>query len=49
VTRALVQILKWGKLWAFYDEDEKVTKIASLERLFKGRHFERDIIILCVR
>jgi transposase-like protein len=46
---ALVQILKWGKLWAFYGEDEKVTKIASLEKLFKGRHFEHDIIVLCVR
>jgi transposase-like protein len=21
----------------------------SLEKLFKGRHFERDIIVLCVR
>jgi hypothetical protein len=26
-----------------------VTKMPSLEKLFKGRHFERDIIILCVR
>jgi transposase-like protein len=26
-----------------------VKKIPSLEKLFKGRHFERNIIILCVR
>jgi transposase-like protein len=26
-----------------------VKKIPSLEELFKGRHFERDIIVLCVR
>ena len=24
-------------------------KIPSLEELFKGRHFEREIIVLCVR
>jgi transposase-like protein len=33
----------------FYGEDEMVTKILSLEKPFKGRHFEREIIILCVR
>jgi hypothetical protein len=37
------------KLWAFAGEDETVKKIPSLENLFKGRHFEREIIILCVR
>src|SRR5580698_8322455 len=26
-----------------------VKKISSPEKLFKGRHFERDIIVLCVR
>jgi transposase-like protein len=46
---ALVQIFDFGKLWAFYDEADMVTKILSLGKLFKGRHFEREIIILCVR
>jgi hypothetical protein len=26
-----------------------VKKIPSLEKLFKGRHCEREIIVLCVR
>jgi hypothetical protein len=46
---ALVQILNSGKLWAFCGEDETVKNIPSLEELFKGRHFERDLIVLCVR
>jgi hypothetical protein len=42
-----VQILNFGRLWAFEGEDETVKKIPSLEKLFKGRHFERDIIVSC--
>jgi hypothetical protein len=35
-------------LAAFEGKDETVKKIPSLEELFKGRHFERDIIVLFV-
>jgi hypothetical protein len=45
----LVQLLNSGKLWAFCGEDETVKKIPSLEELLKGRLFERDTIVLCVR
>jgi len=37
------------KLWAFYGEDKMMTKLPVLEKLFKGRHFERDIFVLCIR
>jgi hypothetical protein len=39
--------LNSGNLWGFYGEEETVKKIPSLEKLFKGRHFEWDIIVLC--
>jgi transposase-like protein len=26
-----------------------VSKLSSLEELFAGRHFDREVIILCVR
>jgi transposase-like protein len=47
---ALVQILNSSRLWAFCGKGEMVLKkMQSLEKLFNGRHFERDIIVLCVR
>ena len=42
-----VQILNSVRLGAFCGEDEAVVKrMQSLEKLFKGRHFERDITVL---
>jgi hypothetical protein len=46
---ALLPTSSSGKLWAFAGEDETVKKIPSLEKLFTGRHFEREILVLCVR
>jgi hypothetical protein len=46
----LVQSLNSGRLRTLCDDGETVMKkTQSLEGLFKGRHFERDIIVLCVR
>jgi transposase-like protein len=42
--------LNFGRLTLFCDNGETVmNKALSLEELFKGRHFDREIIILCVR
>jgi hypothetical protein len=43
---ALVQTSNSDRFWAFAGEDETMKKIPSLEKLFKGRHFEREIIVL---
>jgi hypothetical protein len=43
-----VQILNAIRLWVFFGKDGTVM-MRSLEKLFKGRHFERDIIVVCVR
>jgi hypothetical protein len=43
-----VQTLDSGRQWAFDGEADTVKKSRSWETLFKGRHFERDIIVLCV-
>jgi hypothetical protein len=34
--------------WAF-DDHEPMNKLKDLEWLFSGRHFDREVIILCVR
>lgn len=45
---ALVQILNLGRLQAFDGEGDTVKKMPGLEKLFKERYFEREIIVLCV-
>jgi hypothetical protein len=30
------------------DEDEEMQRFVRIEDLFKGRHFDRQIIVLCV-
>ena len=38
---ALVQTRGWG-------DDEEMQRFVPIEDLFKGRHFDRQIIVLCV-
>ena len=30
-------------------DDEQMTRFVPVEELFKGRHFDREIVVLCVR
>jgi transposase-like protein len=47
--KALVQILQSAKLAAIWKWRTAMAKPKNMEELFKGRHFEQEIIILCVR
>src|ERR1700726_225387 len=47
---ALVQSLATGYFWGTGDRVRMMAKkVTCSDQLFKGRHFEREIIILCVR
>ena len=40
-----------GRLWCKSEvagDDEEMQRFAPIEDLFKGRHFDRQIIVLCV-
>jgi len=38
----------WCKPGASWD-DEQMARFVPVEELFKGRHFDREIVVLCVR
>ena len=42
VLAALVQTRGWT------DDDDEMQRFVPIEDLFKGRHFDRQIIVLCV-
>jgi transposase-like protein len=45
-----VQIGRVGRLRLGFDEHEPaMSKLKDMEWLFNGRHFDREIIVLCVR
>jgi hypothetical protein len=47
---ALVQIAEFGRIhWSFGELRPAMSKLSSIEELFAGRHFDREVIILCVR
>jgi hypothetical protein len=45
----LVQIAKSGHIRWEPKKRQKLTDMLSIDDLFKGRHFDREVIILCVR
>src|SRR5208282_4099103 len=47
--KALVQTGEAGHICRKLSFGESETQMLSMDDLFKGRHFEREIIILCVR
>jgi hypothetical protein len=48
--RALVQIRGAGRLRSGFDEREHaMNKQIEIDRLFDARHFDREVIVLCVR
>jgi len=48
--RAPVQIGGGGRLRSGFDEREQaMSKLIDIDRLFSGRHFGREVIVLCVR
>jgi hypothetical protein len=48
--RALVQNGTVDRLgWRAERADGGMAKLRTVEELFKGRHFDRDVVILCVR
>jgi len=47
---APVQIGGAGRLSSGFDEREQaMSKLVDIDRLFNGRHFDREVIVLCVR
>ena len=48
-TLALVQTGEAGHICRKLAFGESETQMLSMDDLFKGRHFDREIIILCVR
>jgi hypothetical protein len=47
---ALVQIVEYRRVqWSFENWGASAGKLRSVEELFAGRHFDREVIILCVR
>jgi hypothetical protein len=47
---APVQIGGAGRLRSGFGEREQpVSKLVDIDRLFNGRHFDRDVIVPCVR
>ena len=48
--RAPVQIGADGRLSSSFDEREQaMSELLDIDRLFNGRHFDREVIVLCVR
>ena len=48
--RALAQIRGAGTLRSGFDEREHaMSKQIEIDRLFDARHFDREVIVLCVR
>jgi hypothetical protein len=46
----VVQIRPAGRLRSGFDEREPaMSKLKDIDWLFNGRHFEREVIVLCVR
>jgi hypothetical protein len=46
----VVQFGRGGRLCLDFDEHEPaMSKLKDIEWLFNGRHFDREIIVLCVR
>src|SRR6516165_1313055 len=47
---ALVQTARSDRLrWHAEEPRSAMAKLKTIEELFKGRHFDRDVVILCVR
>ena len=47
---ALVQMVLLHRVhWSFGELRTMAGKLSSIEELFAGRHFDRQVIILCVR
>lgn len=47
---APAQIGAAGRLSSVVDEREQaMSKLVDIDRLFNGRHFDREVIVLCVR
>lgn len=45
-----MQIGGAGSLSSEFDERERaMSKLVDIDRLFSGRHFDREVIVLCVR
>ena len=50
VPEAPVQIGRAGRLSSGFDEREQaISNLVDIDRLFNGRHFDREVIVLCVR
>jgi transposase-like protein len=50
IETAPVQIGAAGRLSPSFDEREQgMSKLVDIDRLFNGRHFDREVIVLCVR
>ena len=47
--RALVQFARRFILWRSHESNSAIARFSSLDELFEGRHFDRAIIVLCVR
>jgi len=35
--------------WGFDEREQAMSKLTDIDRLFNGRHFDREVIVLCVR
>jgi hypothetical protein len=47
---APVQIGGAGRLSSGFDErGQAMSQLIDIDRLFNGRHFDREVIVLCVR
>ena len=45
-----MQIGRAGRLSSGFDEREQaISNLVDIDRLFNGRHFDREVIVLCVR